>query len=104
MELAQWLRRIFKFRQFIFVISLLFPPWKRVLPLICTKLNPDHQGCFKSSLVEIGRMVMEEKIKFYELRHRISLFRYYLPLEKGVPFTPKCFVLSLAEIGSVDLE
>ena len=86
MELAQWLRRIFKFRQFIFVISLLFPPWKRVLPLICTKLNPDHQGCFKSSLVEIGRMVMEEKIKFYELRHRISLFRYYLPLEKGVPF------------------
>ena len=95
MKLAQWLRRIFKFRQFISVISLLSTPWKRVLPLICTKLNPDHQGCFKSSLVEIGPMVLEEKIKFYELRQSIFTISLLSPLGKG-----RAFLLNKSESPS----
>ena len=57
------------------------------------------------SLVEIGPVVLEEKI--------FIIFINYLPLEKGVvlhlyklksPFTQGCFVPSFVEIGTVVLE
>ena len=48
--------------------------------LICFKMNPLHPRMFKMllSLIVIGPVVLEKKV------FKISLFRYYLPLEKGV--------------------
>ena len=43
---------------------------------------PFTQECFVPTLVEIGPAILENKIlKFVNV---FSLFRYYLPLEKGV--------------------
>ena len=43
---------------------------------------PFTQGCFVPSLVEIGSVVLEKKI--FDFVNVFSLFRYYLPLKKGV--------------------
>ena len=61
-----------------FVIS----PWKRAGPFIWKTWIPFTQGCFVPSLVEIGSVVLEKKI-FYNFVNVFSLFRNYLPLEKG---------------------
>ena len=42
---------------------------------------PITQGCFVPSLVEIGPVILK---KIFKVRQYISLFPYYLPLEKGV--------------------
>ena len=68
------------------------------------------QGCFVPSLVEIGSVILEKKI-FFNFINVFSLFRNYLPLEKGralylnktlIPFTQGWF--EPVEIGSVVLE
>ena len=45
---------------------------------------PYNQGCFVPSLEEIGPVVLEKKI--FKISQCISLFRNYLPLEKGGAF------------------
>ena len=58
--------------------------WKRARPFIWTNLIIFTKGCFVTSLVEIGPVVLEIKIlKFRQCIFTISLFRNYLPLEKG---------------------
>ena len=67
------------------------------------------QRCFVFSLVEIGPVVFEKIIKFYQCIFNISLL---YPLGKGSvtleqtwnPLTPECFMTSLFEIGQVVLE
>ena len=62
-------------------------------------------------LVEIGSVVLEKRI-FLNFINVFSLFRNYLPLEKGgvlhlkklESFTQGCFWPSLVEIGAVVLE
>ena len=63
-------------------------------------------------LVEIGQVVLKKKY-FLKFVNVVSLFPYYLPLEKGVALhlneldypSPKgCFVPSLVKIGPVVLK
>ena len=71
----------FKFCQYIFAISLLSPRWKGRGPSYEQIWIPLTQGCVVPSLVEIGPVVLEKKI--FKFCQYISLFRYYLPFEKG---------------------
>ena len=84
LKLARWFwtRRFFKFRQFIFAISLLSPLWKGLGPSFEQTLIPFTQGCFVPGLVEIGPVVLKKKISKYF--HVILLFHFYLPFKKGV--------------------
>ena len=70
LKLAQWFWRrflIFKFRQFLLFRN--YPPLKRALPVICTKLIyiPFIQGYIVPSLVEIGSVVLEKKKKSWKV-------------------------------------
>ena len=56
------------------IISFLKMMWS----IIVKTLLPFTQGCFVSSLIEIGPMVLEKILKF---RQCFSLFRNYLPLQ-----------------------
>ena len=62
----------------------LFPkylcPWKGCGPSFVQTWSPCTQGCFVSSLVGIGSVVLEKKI--FKFRQRFSLFHNYFPLEK----------------------
>ena len=78
--------------------------FKNLMAFICETLSFFTQGCFMPSSVEIGPMILEEKIlKFW-------LFHSYLPVEKGMALhmnkleSPSPFVPSLVEIGPVVLE
>ena len=110
----------------IFLISFMYfrnfvtvSPWKKTGPLIWTNLNPLHQrmlcGKFGWNWPSGSG---EEDFLFFNV---FSLFRYYLPVEKGWGphlneleslspmdalwgFTQGCFVASLVEIGPVVLE
>ena len=68
------------FRYFV-IIS----PWKRVGPFIWTNLNLVTQGLCVPSLVEIASVVLEKKI-FFNFVIVLSLFCYYLLLEKDEAF------------------
>jgi hypothetical protein len=46
-------------------------------------LNSLHPSIFVLSLIEFGQLVLEKK--FLKNFNVFSLFRYYLPLEKGYP-------------------
>ena len=71
------------------------------------------RGCFVSSLVEIGLVVLEKIFRLCKYIFALSLLS---PLVKGcgpsymsyeqswIPFIQECFVSNLVEIGSVDLE
>ena len=64
---------------------------------------PFTMWCFVLSLVEICRVILEKIFLFFIFVSVFSLFRYYLPLEKGGPpfeqililFTQECFMKSL---------
>ena len=62
-------RKIFKVRQSILLFCSYLPLEKSVA-LYLTNLNLFTQGCFVSSLVEIGPVVLEKKI--FKLRQGIS--------------------------------
>ena len=69
--------KIFKFRQYLFTISLSYIPLKKGRGSVFEQTwIPVAQGCFVPSLVELEN--------FFLFRQCISLFRYYLPLKKGV--------------------
>ena len=79
MQLVQWfLRR--RFLNFVIVLSLFrnFLPRKRAGPLLEQICVPFTWGCFVTSLLEIGRVVLKEKIFFYFVPV-FSLFSNYLP-------------------------
>ena len=84
LKLAQWFwrRRFFKFRQCIFAILQLSPLGKGQGPSFEQTWFPFTQGCFVQSLVEICPLVLEKKI-FFNFVNVLSLFRNFLPLEKG---------------------
>ena len=77
---------------------------------IWRNMNPYHPRMLVPRLVEIGSVVLEKRIFNFVIV--FSIFRNYLPLEKGgarhlnklEPFTQGCFVPSLVEIGPVVLE
>ena len=56
-------KKISKFRQCIFAILKLSPLGKERCPLLEQTLIPFTQGCFVSSLVEIGLVVLAKKMK-----------------------------------------
>ena len=56
-------------------------PWGRVLAFICTNLNSIYSRMLWN-LVEIGPVVV--KREFLNIFNIISLFRFYLPFEKGL--------------------
>ena len=63
--------------------------WEKKKPIVYfitfeQTLIPFCQGCFALNLVEIGTAVLKKKI--LKFRQWISLFRNYLPLEKGGAF------------------
>ena len=58
----------------------------KAMPFIWKHLNPLTQGCFVPSLVEIGAVVLEEKI----LKHSSMYFRYFVifsPWKRAWSFT-----------------
>ena len=64
--LAQWPvleKKNFKYCQFIFAISLLFPLGNGRGPSFEQTWTPFTRGCFVPSLVEIGLVVLEKKMK-----------------------------------------
>ena len=68
---------------YIFCYVVIISPWKRVLRLNKFDSPPPKDAlCQVSSLVVIGPVVLEEKI-FFNFVNLFSLFRNYLPLEKG---------------------
>ena len=73
-------KKIFDFRQCIFVYFVIISPWKRTGPFIWRNLGPLHPRCFVPSLVEIGPVVLKKEIFFVNV---FLLFRNYLHLEKG---------------------
>ena len=77
--------KVFNFRQCIFAISIISPLGIGWDPSFEENKIPFTQGCFLSSLVDIGLVVFggfgEER--FLNSVNLFSLFRNYLPLEKG---------------------
>ena len=73
------LEKILKFRQCIFAS---ISPWKVVRPFFVETYIPFTQGCFVSSFIEIGPVVLEEK-KF-NLVQVFLQFHNYPPIEKSV--------------------
>ena len=71
-----------KFRQYIFVILLLYPLRKGRGPSFEQVWMPLTWECFVPSLIEIAPMVLDEKILNFV--NWFLLFRYYLHLEKIV--------------------
>ena len=104
-------KKIFKVRQYIFAISLLSPLGKGWGPSFELTWNPFTKAGYVPSLVEIGPVILENKI-FLSSSMFFLLFCYYLPLEMGVAIiwtnlntiTQGCFVSSLIEIGPVVLK
>ena len=103
-----WMPLISKNKKIYFVIFRNnLPLGKGSGPLFEKKWIPFTQGCFVPKLVEIGPVVLDNVF---------SLFRNYLPWEKGMTlnlnnfeqiwifFIQECFVPSLVEIGPVVLE
>ena len=103
-------KKVLKFCQSIFAISLIISPRKKVGPFIWTNLKPLHKGALCKVWLKFSQW-------FWRRRFLISskyymLFHIYLPLEKGGtphlknlnPFTKGCFVPNLVEIGPVVLE
>ena len=77
-------KKIFKFCQCIFAISLLSPPWKRTGPSFEQSWIPHTQECFVSSLVGIDPVVLERNI--FNFVHVFLLFHYYLSWAKKASF------------------
>ena len=103
-----WMPLISKNKKTYFVIFRNnLPLEKEVVLYLKKKWIPFTQGCFVPKLVEIGPVVLDNVF---------SLFRNYLPWEKGMTlnlnnfeqiwifFIQECFVPSLVEIGPVVLE
>ena len=60
-------KKIFKSYQFIFIISKLSPLWEGCGPSFQQTWIPFTQGYFVPSLVEIGPVVLEKKIKMWKV-------------------------------------
>ena len=58
---AFWISSLYL--RYLVIIS----PWKRAWLFIWTNWNPLHQGCFVPSLVEIGPVVLDKKIKLWKV-------------------------------------
>ena len=96
-----------------FCYFVIISPWKRPGPFIWINLNRLHPRMFCANLVEIGPVhVVLEKMIFVFCQYIFTL-SLLSPLGKGcgtsfvqiwIPFTKKCFVSSLVEIGPVVLE
>ena len=65
-----------------FCYFVVISPWKRVWPFIFTNLNTLNQGCFASSLFILTQWFLIRR--FLNFVNVYSLFRNYLPLEKGL--------------------
>ena len=71
----------FKISSMYFHYFISISTWERRGPSFEQTLIPFTQGCFVPSLVKIGPMVLEKKIS--KFANVFSLYRNYLPLEKG---------------------
>ena len=65
-----------------FCYFVIFSPWKRAGPSFEQTWIPFTKGCFVPSLVEIGPVVLENKI-FFNFINVFSLFSNLLSLKKG---------------------
>ena len=74
-------KKIFKVRQYIFAILLLSPLGKVRGSSFKQTWNPFIKECFVPTLIEIGPVILENKI--FKVRLVFWQFRSYLPLEKG---------------------
>ena len=77
-------KKIFKFCQGIFVISLLSSLQKRSVPLfeqMWNSISFTHK-CFGPALAEIGSMVLEKMI--FKSCQLLLIFPNYLPMGKGI--------------------
>ena len=74
-------KKIFIFRQCIFTFRNNLP-LENSGPFLWTKLNPVHPRMLCAKFGEIGSMFLEKKILF-NFVNVFSLFRNYLPVEKG---------------------
>ena len=106
------LKKMFKFCP-CFSISLLPPLGKGHGPSFEQIWIPFIKGCLLSRLVEIGPVVLEKTHKFCQCFFAILLFSFlgkgqfmslHLSKLKLTPFTQRCHVQSLVNIGPVVLE
>ena len=73
LKLAQWFwRRIFKSCQFIFIISQLSPLWEGRGPSFEQTWIPFTREYFVPSLVEIGPVVLEKKMKMWKVYRQMG--------------------------------
>ena len=63
-------KKIYKILSICFRYFLIISPWKRAGPSFEQTLIPFAQGCFVSSLVEIGPVVLEKKSKIGKVYRR----------------------------------
>ena len=66
------LKKVFKVCQCIFPISLLSPFRKGLGPSFEQTWIPNTQGCFVPSLVEIGPVVLEKKMKMWKVYRQMD--------------------------------
>ena len=81
-EIGLVVKKILKFCQCIFPLSLLSPLGNKHSPSFEQTGISFTQRCFVPSLVEIGPVVLEKKIKILNFVNVFSQFRNYPPLEK----------------------
>ena len=73
--------RLFIFIYFYFRHLVIISLWNRAWTFDWTNLNPFTQKCLVQSSVEVCQWFLRRFLKFINL---FSLFRFYLPLEKGI--------------------
>ena len=74
-------KKIFKFRQCIFLYLVIIPPWKRVGPFIWTNLNPLHPRMHCAKFCWNWSSGSGER--YFKFVNVFLLFGNYLPFEKG---------------------
>ena len=87
-------KKIFKLGKCISTIMLSFPPGKGHCPSLEQTWISFNQGCFVPSLTETGSV----KEDFFNSKIVFSLFRFYLPLGKSLPFIWPNWILSPMDV------